>query len=113
MHEKCEGYHAFYPDRERNPQQFFSDVGYQGHEKCRYCDLHPGDIIDILRLYSQQDKAYLKKDDDDIFNCCGLDENPFLISLSKLFSSDKNPAGRKGSDQDGPVLIIAYSSSLR
>jgi hypothetical protein len=81
MHEEGEGYHAFYPGREGDPQQFLSDIGDHGHEKCRYRDLHTGDIIDILRLYSQQDKAYLKKDDDDIFNCCGLDRKslPYLF----------------------------------
>jgi hypothetical protein len=27
-----------------------------------------------------------------------------------MLSSDKKPAGRKGSDQDGPVLMIAHIS---
>jgi len=81
MHEEGERNHGFYADRERNPQQFLSDIGNHGHEKCRYCDLHPGEIIDILRVYCQSDKTYFKKDDDNILDSFWLDRK----SLPCLF----------------------------
>jgi hydroxyacylglutathione hydrolase len=76
VHEEGKGYHAFYSDRERDPQQFLGNVRDEGHEECCYCDLHPGDIIDVHCLDSEQDKTYLKEDYDDIFNCFRFDGNP-------------------------------------